>query len=845
MTVGLILVSHSADLARGSAELARQMAPSVVIAPAGGTDEGGIGTSFDAITAAMVRADTGAGAVLLYDLGSALMTAETALEFLEPDVAHRIRIVDAPLVEGALAAAVTAEGGGDLDAVAAAALSAGQLAAFAVHDADVPPAAPDSGAEPRTEHGQAVTATVSVVNPLGLHARPVATVIRALAGLDVQVSLARPAGPAVDLRAVLRVVALALRGGDQVKVVATGPDAATAAATVTALITGGFGEAGDLPRRIPPAGMGAAPARMGNAPAGTRPVTGAPPIVGGRLTAVAGAPGLAIGHLVRLDRAPRQLSGTARPIGARFDGRKQSDQLDAAIAVAAQRLLSGNQFEVAHAVLLADPDMRAAAQLSLDNGSVDAAVAWWDAVGATADGLASDPDELVAARAVDVREAGAAVLAELGVVVDRIPADLEGAVVFADDLGPGEVPVLLERGAIGVVLSRSSATAHAVIVARGLGLPMILRAGPEIGRLPAGAELVLDGDSGTVTVAPDAQEGSRIRARIDTMARASRLRTDAAKGPVFLPDGRQVMVVANIGSLADARAAVESGADGVGLLRTELLVLDRETYPDEDTQAADLSAIFEVLGDRPVVVRVLDAGGDKPVTALDLDPVHNGFLGIRGLRYLLAHPQVLRSQLRAIFRAAVGHRVSVMAPMVSIAAEAVAFRAAVEAAVASLVEQGIPHRPPEQVGVMIEVPAAALAADEICAAADFVSIGTNDLTSYTMAADRTETGVADLLDPSSTAMQRLLDQLCAFAVAAGTPVAVCGEIAGMPEHAMALVARGVHELSVAPVRVPVIKELLRADPGAGQGLPAYPLLAGDRLNGQPTTRPASAPDRTG
>ncbi len=819
MTVGLILVSHSADLARGSAELARQMAPSVTISAAGGTDDGGIGTSFEAITAAMAQADSGAGAVLLYDLGSALMTAETALEFLEPEAAQRIRIVDAPLVEGALAAAVTAEGGGDLDAVAASALSAGEPAGLAAHGAHVsaPTPAPDDRAgitaptDAGSDRDRAVTATVSVVNPLGLHARPVATLIRALIGLDVQVRLARPGGPTVDLRAVLRVVALALRGGDQVEVVATGPDATAAAATVTALITGGFGETGDLPRRIPAAGMGAAPARMGNAALGARPVAVSPAIIDGMLTAVAGAPGLAIGGLIRLDRAPRQLSGAEQPVGQRFDGRQQSNRLDSAIAVAAQRLLSGNQFEVAHAVLLADPDMRAAAQPALDDGSADAAVAWWNAVGATADGLAADPDELVASRAVDVREAGASVLTELGVVVDRIPAQLDGAVVFADDLGPGEVPVLLERGAVGVVLSRSSTTAHAVIVARGLGLPMILRAGPEIGRLPAGAELVLDGDAGTVTVAPDSHEGARIRDRIDEMAQASRLRSDAAKGPVYLADGRQVLVVANIGSLADARAAVESGADGVGLLRTELLVLDRETYPDEDTQTADLAAIFQVLGDRPVVVRVLDAGGDKPVTALDLDPVHNGFLGIRGLRYLLAHPQLLQSQLRAILRAAVGHRVSVMAPMVSIAAEAVAFRGAVEQAVASLLADGIEHRPPDQVGVMIEVPAAALAADEICAVTDFVSIGSNDLTSYTMAADRTETGVADLLDPSSTAVQRLLDQICAFAMAAGTPVAVCGEIAGMPEHALALVARGVHELSVAPVRVPFIKELLRTD----------------------------------
>jgi dihydroxyacetone kinase phosphotransfer subunit len=809
MAVGLVLVSHSADLARGSAQLARQMAPSVIIAPAGGTADGQIGTSFELINEAIHQAETGDGAVLLYDLGSALLTAETALEFLDPEVAGRIRIVDAPLVEGAVAAAVTAQAGADLDEVASSASAAGQPNGAATSG---PPSCVTVGDPPDADNHRhaSVRATVSVVNPLGLHARPVAALIRSLAGLDVLVTVGRPDAAAVDLRAVLRVVALALRGGAQVEVVATGPDAVVAAAKVTALITGGFGERPDLPRRISPAAMGAAPARMGNAPSSFRSLAHpAPAIVDGVLAAVPGAPGLSMGPLLRLDRAPRSLSRVDAPQGTTFDADRESERLDLAIASAGGRLSTGNQFEVAHAVLLTDPELRSAAAPAISSGLYDAAVAWWNAVGLTADRLAGDPDELVASRAVDVREAGAAVLAELGVVVDRIPAQLGGAVVFADDLGPGEVPVLLERGAVGVVLSRSSTTAHAVIVARGLGLPMILRAGDEIGRLAAGTELVLDGEAGSVTVSPDQVAAEAIRARITDMRNAARVRTEAARGPVFAADGRRIMVVANIGSLADARAAVESGADGVGLLRTELLVLDRENYPDEDTQIADLGAIFDVLGDRPIVVRVLDAGGDKPVTALDLDPVHNGFLGVRGLRYLLAHPAVLQVQLRAIFRAAVGHHVSVMAPMVSVVAEVVAFRAAVSAALDSLVADDLPHRGPDQVGVMIEVPAAALAADEICAACDFVSIGSNDLTSYTMAADRTETGVADLLDPSSTAVQRLLDQLCGYAVAAGTPVAVCGEIAGMTEHVLPLVARGVHELSVAPARIPIIKELLR------------------------------------
>ena len=247
--------------------------------------------------------------------------------------------------------------------------------------------------------------------------------------------------------------------------------------------------------------------------------------------------------------------------------------------------------------------------------------------------------------------------------------------------------------------------------------------------------------------------------------------------------------------------AVECGADAVGLLRTELLVLDKTVFPDEDEQTRDLTEIFEILGDRPIVVRVLDAGGDKPVATLDVDEKHNGFLGIRGLRFLLAHPTLLHTQLRAICRAAAGHRVSVMAPMVTVASEVTAFRDAVDAAVESLRSDGSDHAAPEAVGVMVEVPAAALAADEICAVADFVSIGSNDLTSYTMAADRTEPGVADLLDPGIYCGATDPGPAVCPGTAATTPVAVCGEMAGMAEYAPGLVARGVWELSMAPARI--------------------------------------------
>lgn len=773
MGVGLVLVSHSAAVAEGAAALAGQMAPSVAIRPAGGLEDGSIGTSFDLIAAAIAEAEDGDGAVVLYDLGSALLTAETAVEFCDPEQAERIEIVDAPLVEGAIAAAVAAEGGGDRHAVAAAARSAASQWSDASATA-ASPALSDDAPHARRE--------VAVVNPLGLHARPAAELARLISGMEATVAVARVGDDApVDLTHVLAVVARAFRGGDQLVLTATGPDADAALERVADAISGGFGEADDAP-------AAAAPSRAVRWQDDT-------------LHATAGAEGRAMGALSRLGGYPDQW-----PARTEADPAAESTRLDTAIAAAARRLQGEGEFGLAHASLVQDPALRADAAQHLADG---AAAAWWGAVVRSAQALTSGGDELVAARAADVREAGAAVMDALGEPVDRVPADLSGMVVVADDLGPAEVPVLRERGACGAVLAGGSTTAHAVIVARGLGFPLVLRTADALADTADGTMLVIDGAEGTVRVDPDADAIATIAAEIAAAHEAAAQLRAAAQEPVMV-DGRPILVAANVGSLADARAAVENGADAVGLLRTELLVLDAPVFPDEDTQTADLAAILDVLGDRPTVVRVLDAGGDKPVATLDVGPEHNGFLGVRGLRYLLQHPDILHTQLRAILRAADGHRVSVMAPMVTVRREAEAFRQAVEAAVASLDADGTPHGTVDAVGIMVEVPAAALDADQFAGVADFFSVGSNDLTSYTMAAERTEPGVADLLDPGATAIGRLLDQLCEQAQRAGIPVAVCGEMAADADLAAALVQRGVHELSMAPARIPVVKQRLRA-----------------------------------
>ena len=792
--VAIVAVSHSADLAAGVAELAAQMAPQVTIIGTGGSD-GGLGTSFDAITDALQCADSAAGIVVLYDLGSARLTSESAIEFLDPQLAGRIDIVDAPLVEGAIAAAVAAESGAGRAAVAAAARSAAGVGEAEGGGAG-PTEAEQAGAAGAAAAAQpmepVLTRSVRLRNKLGLHARPVAELIRQVAGLDAQVRIGRSGRPATDLRSVLGVVSLALRGGETAELLASGPDASAALDRVEGLIETGFGEEDARPP---------GPEGPGDAQLADSALSGTPRPAGATVAPARGAPGRAIGPAVRV-AVPHV---TDRP-GSGAD--RERSRLNAALEAARRKLAGGDPMSRAHAALVADPQLWTAAERGLDGG-LAAEPAWWHAVTILAEQLAASSDELVAARATDVREAGAAVLNELGEVVDRIPAAsaLRGAVLVADELGPGEVARAAERGAVAIALSRGSPTAHAVLVGRNLGLPMVLGAGRELENLRPGAFLDVDGTAGTVEVdPPDLAE--RQQAAAAAAQRAAHERELAAAPVEF--HGRGIRVAANIGSVAEARAAGAAGADGVGLLRTELLMIDCPQLPDEDAQTAQLAEIFEVLGERPVVVRVLDVGGDKPMRALDLDPQHNGFLGVRGLRWLLRHPDILRTQLRAICRAAVGHQVEVMAPMVTLAWEAVAFREAVEAAVGSLAADGIAGSRPARVGVMIEVPAAALATDEIGAEVDFVSVGTNDLIAYTMAADRAEPDVAELADPSATGLWRLLEQVCAGAARVGADVSVCGELAADDRFAIRLVELGVSELSMAAARIPAVKALLRA-----------------------------------
>jgi phosphoenolpyruvate-protein phosphotransferase len=454
----------------------------------------------------------------------------------------------------------------------------------------------------------------------------------------------------------------------------------------------------------------------------------------------------------------------------------------------------------AQAMMATDPELvDAAAELALAGDEPASAVR--AAAAAAAATLAALPDELLAARAADVRDVGeriARILLGEDVALPEVPS-----VAIADDLPPSVAAEIPPGLLLGVALEGGSVTAHAVILARGFGIPAIVGAKGLMAAAKSATAVALDGGTGEIVLDPDAGEAAEFATRAAALAETRRAAAGLRGRPCATADGERVVLLANIGSPEDAPRAIELGAEGVGLFRTEFLFMKRQTAPTEAEQVAGYRAAFQAFGpDRPVVVRLADIGGDKALPYLNLPAEANPFLGVRAIRLAAAGSrELLLTQLRAVWRAAglAGVTPHVMAPMVATLADAqLLLDLRDEARAAAAVTAGSADDPmPEKMvtGVMVEIPSAAILAPELARMVDFFSIGTNDLTQYTMAADRGNPVLAHLQDALHPAVLRLIRMVVAGADEAGIPVAVCGELGGDPAGALVLVALGVDELS--------------------------------------------------
>jgi phosphocarrier protein FPr/phosphocarrier protein len=656
-------------------------------------------------------------------------------------------------------------------------------------------------AEPAAGGGEA-RLDVTLTAPYGIHARPAGLIAQRARGFAGKVTL-QAKGRSVSALSAVGIMGLGAGHGDVVSVIAKGADARQAAEAVAELLRS---DMGDEPGQAPPAARPAAAA-----PAPAIPTVALPPFPPDREVTLAGvvaAPGLAVGRAVRL--VAQAFDFPEAGAGAAVEQPKLRDALATAQATLRATLAADpDQGSPAHAILsahlafLEDPDLLARAEALIGEGK-SAGFAWHQAMDEQVVVLRGLGDARLAERANDLVDVERRVLAVLAGPRQEGAALPPDAVLFADDLLPSQLAGVDTGTIAGICTAGGGPTSHVAILAGSMGIPALVAIGPDALRVPDGAPVIVNADEGVVRVFPPAALAGEMQgAMAARRARIAEARLHAQEEG-RTADGVRIEVVANLGNVADVKTALANGAEGCGLLRSEFLFLNRDAAPTEDEQAAQYQAIATGLDGRKLIIRTLDAGADKVLPYLAMPMEANPQLGVRGIRLGLAQPALLAAQLRAILRVAPAGQCSIMLPMVASLAELQQARAMLEEAKAKL-----GRTDSVALGIMIEVPSAALLSEALAAEADFFSVGTNDLTQYVLAMDRLNPALARQVDALHPAVLRLIAATVEGARKHGRWVGVCGALASLPLAAPVLIGLGITELSSAAAAVPQVKAVVR------------------------------------
>ena len=638
-------------------------------------------------------------------------------------------------------------------------------------------------------------ARIGLANAHGLHARPakeLAQLAKAFDG-EIRVRVVDSGQAAVSAKSLSKLLSLGARRGQVLEIIAEPNVAADALPALLAAIEAGLGEDVEALAVVAEAAPEMLPEPELQAPS-----------PGAVIHGVAAAPGIASGpaHIQVLREFDYPLRGESLPIE-----RQRLQQALAAVNAEIGALIQRSQAKaigeifITHQEMLADPDLSDEVDQRLRQGE-SAPAAWMAVIDSAARQQEALHDALLAERAADLRDIGRRVLAQLCGEAD-IPAPEQPYVLVMEEVGPSDVARLDPARVAGILTARGGATAHSAIVARALGIPAVVGAGDAVLLIASGTALLLDGQRGRLHVAPPADELQRALAERDRREQRLQLARAHRLEPALTRDGHAIEVFANIGDSKGIEAVVDHGAEGVGLLRTELIFMAHQQAPDEALQEAEYRRVLDGLGGRPLVVRTLDVGGDKPLPYWPIAKEENPFLGVRGIRLTLQRPQVMETQLRALLRAAGDRPLRIMFPMVGQLEEWQQARAMVERLREEISVSDL------QLGIMIEVPSAALLAPVLAREVDFFSIGTNDLTQYTLAIDRGHPSLSAQADGLHPAVLQLIDMTVRAAHAHGKWVGVCGELAADPQAVAVLLGLGVDELSVAARSIAEVKALVR------------------------------------
>lgn len=636
---------------------------------------------------------------------------------------------------------------------------------------------------------------IEIKNPAGLHARPAAVLVNAAKRFASDISLLCNAKEA-NAKSLVSVMGSDIKKGDFVRLIADGSDAEDAMKKLIPLIETGLGE--DLTKTVENLRPGSEIFFKNQDEKGV-------------FSGVSASPGAAVGVVVQLQDVAMEVEEFGAPPGI------EKSKLTAALAEA--RLQLSDLFEqtrksageekaaifAAHQELLADPELLNAAEKLIDQGR-SAAFAWKQTINKQAAVFSEMRNELLAGRANDLRDVGKRVLRLLTGEVEQKLNLPENTILIARDLSPSDTASLDRKKVVGFATVGGGASSHAAILARSLLLPAVTGVSPNVLNILNGTPVLLDGTKGELRLNPDETE-KEAAVRQEQVER--KIRSELMKNkdePAVTTDNVRLEVGGNIAGIEGAGEVVDFGGEGVGLLRSEFLFSGRKVPPSEDEQTAVYRAVAETLGpNKTLIVRTLDVGGDKPLSYMPMPKEDNPFLGVRGLRLSLLHPDVFREQIRAVLRAADKTKVRVMFPMVTVLEELLKAKQIVAEEQKNLgVSSAI------ETGVMIEVPAAAIMADVLAPHVDFFSIGTNDLTQYTMASDRGNPLLSPLSDALHPAVLRMIATTVDGAEKHGKWVGVCGAMAGDETAVPALIGLGVRELSVVPPIIPAIKARVRS-----------------------------------
>ncbi len=647
---------------------------------------------------------------------------------------------------------------------------------------------------------QVTSEAVIVANPVGLHARPAAVLVNLAKRFEGRVYLQR-GDTRVNAKSVVAIMGLEVGPGEKVHLIAQGPEAAEAVETLSAAVAEGLGEAGAAPVAAP------ASSTVRAEPAPEPSVQSDDPDL---LLGVAASPGLGVGTVLQIRH--EDISVEEEATDRHHERRRLDDAIDKAqvqLEALEARLLreadpSKAAIFAAHQELLDDPDLLDLAGSAIDKGK-SAAFAWRSAYRTHAERLAGLQSEVLAGRANDVRDVGQRVLEVLTGVRQERPEFPAGTILIAEDLTPSDTATLDRDRIEGFCTTSGGASSHVAILARSLDIPAVAGIDPQALEVAEGERVILDGAKGTLRLNASEAEVDRIRRRKERIAKRRAVELEHALEPAITTDGHRTEVVANIAAVEDAREAKSAGAEGVGLLRTEFAFMGRTSAPTEDEQVEIYRGIAEAMPEgQPLVIRTLDVGGDKPLSYLPIAREDNPFLGERGIRVGLDRPEILRTQARAILRAAdAGARMHVMFPMIATMQD---WRSAKEVFEEERLRLGADRIP---VGIMVEVPSVAVIAERFAAEVDFFSVGSNDLTQYVLAMDRGHPKLAPQVDGLHPACLRLIGQSVKAAHEHGRWLGVCGSIAGDPQAVPLLLGLGVDELSVSIPAIPSVKAQIR------------------------------------